>query len=280
MQYFARACAGSTAALFMFGCAQVPQMPPDALLPVREIVLNAACELRASLLELRRAHSAFLNHPWAISISVTPKIDSELSLRAGLTGKSTTLARPYSNTWIGGAAPGVEYDMKGHTDGIAAYNLKSEQLLDEVGFPLKCDRSSATYNALAAQLGIYDWLKRTAAAADGEMGKLTKLDKPTYNSEITATWDGAGSFTYSFPFGTDFLGAMGSYKIDEAVAVAFTAEPNPPPRKIRTLPTGAPYASVNGETPGNVSVAAQSRLDLLSLQQSIVNLGTTISRQR
>jgi hypothetical protein len=262
------------------GCAQVPKMPPDFMLPVREIVLNAACELRASLLEIKYRHPSFLNHPWTISISVTPKIDSEVSLRAGLTGKSSSVSVPFFNTWAVGSGPGAEYDMKGHTDGGVSYSVKSAQLLDEPGYPLPCDRSSPTYNALAAQLGIYDWLSRTAAAAEGPMSNLTKIDKPTYNSQIVATWDGAGSFTYNQPFGTDFLGFMGSYKIDESVAVAFVAEANPPTRPIRTLPTGAPYATVVPESAGAVSAVTQSRLDTLSLQQSIVNLQTALGRRR
>jgi hypothetical protein len=260
------------------GCAQVPQMPPDYMLPVREIVLNAACELRSSLQHISQTNPEFLSHPWAISISVTPKIDSELSLRVGNTGKSTTLTKRYFNTWILGNAPGAEYDMKGHTDGSAAYNVKSDQLIDEQKYPLTCDRASPTYNALAAQLGIYDWLNRTAAAAEGSIAGLTKIDKPTYNSEIIVTWDGAGSFTYNYPLGTDFFGFMGSYKIDESVAVAFTAEPKPT-RKIRTLPNGTEYSSVD-TGPGSVSPAAQSRLDLLSLQQSITNLENAVNRRR
>jgi hypothetical protein len=274
-----RACAVFAIAYFTCACAQVPQMPPDYMLPVRDIVLNAACELRASLLVIKTTNPSFLNHPWAISITVTPKIDSEVALRAGLTGKSTSITRPYFNTWTAGAGSGAQYDMKGHTDGSAAYNVNSDQLLDEVKYPLKCDRASPTYNALASQLGIYDWLNRTAAAAEGEIGKLTRIDKPSYNSQIVATWDGSGSFTYNFPFGTDFLGALGSYKIDESVAIAFTAE-SKPTRKIRTLPSGAPYASDTSSAPGNITAAAQQRLDLFSLQQSIVNLETAFSRRR
>ena len=264
------------------GCAQVPKMPPDFMLPVREIVLNAACELRASLLEIRDKHPSFLKHPWVISISVTPKVDSEVSLRAGLTGKSSSVSVPFFNTWAVGSGPGAQYDMKGHTDGGVAYSVKSGQLLDEVKFPLQCDRSSPTYNALAAQLGIYDWLSRTAAAAEGPMSKLTRIDKPTYNSQIVALWDGAGSFTYNQPFGTDFLGFLGSYKLDQSVAIAFVAEanPTPPTRPIRTLPTGAPYATVVPEAPGTITAVTQNRLDTLSLQQSIVNLQTALGRRR
>ena len=257
-------------------------MPPDFLLPVQQIVLHTACELRFALRDISVSHPEFLQNEWAIAISLTPKIDTEVSLRAGLTGKSTSSStKPFFNTWIVGGAPGAEYDMKGHTDGSAAYTMTSTDLLDKNDkHPLECDTSSTAYNALARYLGIRDWLERTAAAAEGDISKLTKLDKPTYNSEITITLDGSGSFTYNYPFGTDFLGAFGSYKLDEAVAVAFTAEPSKKMVKVRTLPAGAEYSSVSASSPSVVSAAAQSRLDTLSLQQSIVNLQTAIERRR
>jgi hypothetical protein len=74
---------------------------------------------------------------------------------------------------------------------------------------------------------------------------------------------------------------MASYKVDESVAVAFTAEPKPSTTKIRTLPTiTGGYARANPHSTGPVSAEAQQRLDLLSLQQSIVNLQTAVTRQR
>jgi hypothetical protein len=260
------------------GCALTPGMPPDFLLPVQQIVLHAACELHDALRDIRVSHPSFLKNQWAISVSLTPKIDTEVDLRAGLTGKSSSGTAPFFNTWSVGNAPGAEYDMKGHTDGAAAYALRSEDLLNERTFPLKCDTSSPTYNALAHQLGIRDWLERTAAAAEGDISKLTKLDKPTYNSEIIITWDGSGTFTYNYPFGTDFLGLLGSYKLDETLSIAFTPEPSK--QNVRTLPTGTEFSSISSGTPSVVSAAAQSRLDLLSLQQSIVNLQTSLSRRR
>jgi hypothetical protein len=102
------------------GCALTPGMPPDFLLPVQEIVLHSACELRIALREISVSHPSFLNHPWAISVTLTPKVDTDSSLRAGLTGKSTSGTASFFNTWSVGSAPGAEYDMKGHTDGAAA----------------------------------------------------------------------------------------------------------------------------------------------------------------
>ena len=262
------------------GCAVTPGMPPDFLLPVQQIVLHAACELRGALREIRVSHPSFLNHQWAISITLTPKVDTDVSLRAGLTGKSRSVASRFFNTWSAGNAPGAQYDMKGHTDGSAAYSVRSIDLLDDANkIPLNCDTSSPVYHALARQLGIRDWLERTAAAAEGDLSRLTKIDKPTYNSQIVITWDGSGTFTYNYPFGTDFLGGLASYKLDETLSIAFT--PSEGPKKpVRTLPTGTEYSSVAVGAPGVLSPAEQSRLDLLSLQQSIVNLQSAITRRR
>lgn len=207
-------------------CATPPGMPPDFLLPVQQIVLHTTCELRFALRDIADTHPSFLKNEWAIAITLTPKIDTEAALKAGLTGKSTSLTKPIFDTWSVGNAPGAEYDMKGHTDGMASYNLTSTVLLDKHHkYPLECDTASTAYNALTRYLGIRDWLERTAAAGEGGIGKMTHLDKPTYNSEITITMDGSGTFTYNYPFGTDFLGALGSYKLDESVAIAFTAQP-------------------------------------------------------
>jgi hypothetical protein len=170
--------------------------------------------------------------------------------------------------------------MKGHTDGSVSYSMKSTQLLDPERYPLECNPNTERYHALASQLGVADWLNRTAAAAEGPIGKITRVDKPTYNSQVVATWDGSGSFTYTYPFGTDFAGLYAMYKLDESVAIAFTAEGKPPERPIRTLPGGTGYASTPVESGSNVSPAAQSRLDFLSLQQTITNLDSTIRRRR
>jgi hypothetical protein len=263
----------------MAGCVSPPGMPPDPMLPVTEIVRHATCELRFALLSIQQSNPSFHADKWAIAITLTPTIDDEIDPRLGLTGKSTSSSgAPFFNTWSVGNAPGAEYDMKSHTDGMVDYSFKSSQLLDVQKYPLTCDTNSPNYHALTRYLGIRDWLTRTAAAAEGQLSSLTKIDKPTYNSEITITVDGSGSFTYNYPFGTDFAGLLASYKIDEKVAVAFT--PETPQINVRTLPTGAAYSSVNVGNATNVSPAAQSRLDLLSLQQSIRNLESQLGPRR
>jgi hypothetical protein len=266
--------------LLAAGCAVPPGMPPDFLLPVHQIVLHSVCELHFALEDISVSHPSFLKTAWAISITLTPKIDTEGALRAGLTGKSTSLSNAkFFNTWSVGNAPGGEYDFKGHTDGTAVYFTKSTVLLDKTKHPVNCDTSSTAYNALTRYLGIRDWLERTAAASEGNLSGLTKLDKPTYNSEITIQLDGSGTFTYNQPFGTDFLNAFGSYKLDESVAIAFVAEPAKKIVTVRTLPSGAEYSSASS-APTTVSSAAKSELGTLGLQQQIINLQTAVERRR
>jgi hypothetical protein len=266
----------------MAACATLPPMPPDYMLPVRQIVLHAACELRTALRTIEASHPSFKPGQWAISITLTPKLDTELSVRAGITGKSSSVTVPYFNTWVLGSAPGAEYDMKGHKDGTAKYTFHSAQLLDKYDkYPLDCDASTPTYHALADILGVYDWLVRTSAAAEGPISKLTRVDAPTYNSQIVVQWDGSGNFTYNFPFGTNFAGLFASYKLDESLAIAFIWDP-PPPKKlvVRTLPKGTGYFSISSAPPSHISPQAQSKLDLLSLEQTIRNLDSTISSRR
>ena len=260
-------------------CAAVPDMPPDYMLPVRDIVLHAACELRTALHEVNKTYPGFDAAHWAIGITLTPKVDTEVSLRAGLTGKSTSIANPgFFNSWIIGSGPGAEYDSKGHKDGSVKYSLSSAKLLDDRAFPLNCNTTTENYHALVRALGIQDWLVRTAGSTKGPLGDLTKADSPTFNAGVIIQWDGAGSFTYNYPFGTDFFGGYGSYKVDEAVAIAFTYEPAKKP--VRTLPGGTEYSSIPVPGPSGVSAAAQSKLDFLSLEQTIRNLETATQRRR
>jgi hypothetical protein len=268
------------ASLLSAHCATPPGMPPDFLLPVQQIVLHSVCELHFALEDISISHPSFLKTTWAIAITLTPKIDTEGALRAGLTGKSTSLSNAkFFNTWSVGNAPGAEYDIKGHTDGTAVYLTKSTILLDKAKHPVNCDTSSTAYNALTRYLGIRDWLERTAAAAEGNISGLTNLDKPTYNSQITIQIDGSGTFTYNQPFGTNFLNAFGSYKLDESVAIAFVAEPAKKIVTVRTLPSGAAYSS-ESSAPSTVSSAAKSELGTLGLQQQIINLQTAVERRR
>src|SRR5260221_1377754 len=137
-------------------CAVIPDMPPDLALPVHDIILHAACELRAALISIRQTNPSFKSSSWAIAISLTPKIDTELSIRGGLTGKTAAGTPLRFGSWILGAAPGVEMDSKGHRDGSASYSLHASQLLDAKKYPLQCDNSSVTYHVLARNLGIQD----------------------------------------------------------------------------------------------------------------------------
>jgi hypothetical protein len=257
-------------ALMAGGCGAVPDMSPDYALPVREIIRHTICELRFALQDVARDYPSFGAKKWAIGITLTPKVDTEFSARAGLTGKSTSVTKQFFNTWAVGSSPGAQLYSKGHRDGSVAFSVRSAALLDEKKYPVACDTQSAHYHALLAHLGIRDWLARTAATTEADdIGKLTKIDKPTYNSQIVIKMDGSGNFTYNFPLGTDFGGLMASYQSDQSLAIAFTPAP-PDQRPVKTLPEGAPY--VSGHDDKSISPDAQSRLDLLQLEQVLRNL--------
>jgi hypothetical protein len=253
--------------LSVAGCTVTPGMPPDYALPVAEIIRHAVCELRLALRKIDHSNPSFRPSDWVVQITLTPKVDAEFSARAGLTGRSTTLTQKYFNTWTVGAAPGAQLYAKGHTDGSAAYTIRSSDLLDRQGkLPIDCDREAPRYHALVRNLGIFDWLSRTASAVEGDVAKLARLDKPTYNAQIIIKFDGAGNYTYNFPFGTDFAGLYLGYALDESLSIAFT--PAVKAVRVRTLPE-APLSSA---VPAVATIEEKSRLDFLQLEQTLRNL--------
>jgi hypothetical protein len=254
-------------------CAAIPQMPPDYTLPISEIIHHAVCELRFAFQDIGQTNPNFGANSWAISVTLTPKVESELSARAGLTGKTNVNTQKFFNSWVVGAAPGAEVDVKGHRDGTVAYVIHSRDLLNEKKFPLVCDIGTSHYHELANNLGIRNWLGRIADAAEGDVEHLIKLDKPTFNSQIVIKFDGAGNFTYNFPHGTDFGGAFASYFRDESLAIALTNDPDPARLKwVNTLPKSAGYSSIIGVARSPISALAQQNLDLLRLEQTLKDL--------
>jgi hypothetical protein len=72
-----------------------------------------------------------------MSITLTPKMDTELSNKLGATVKSTSLASATRYiSWTLGTSPGLELDFKGHRDGVVSFPIHSSQLLDVKAFPV------------------------------------------------------------------------------------------------------------------------------------------------
>jgi len=257
------------------GCANVPSLPPDSDMPIKEILLHSACELRSAFHELdARNYPGFDAKKWVIGISLTPKVNSEGTISVGTTGKSTTdTKKRFFNTFVLGAAPGAAANQKGHSDGSITYIIRSKALLDAANHPLNCGSKPATGTPLARHLQIQDWLVRSVAAGDSGIGGLTKIDKPTYTAEIYVKFNGSGSYTYNFPFGTAFAGASASYDKDEILSIALTPDQTPKVITVRTLPSGGVFGQPKANTV--ITVIGQepsSRLDEIQLEQSLRNL--------
>jgi hypothetical protein len=282
------------------GCATIPDLPPEGLsLPTKQIILHAVCELRTALQHMQDNpqvdNAKFDATNWAIGLTLTPKTDLEASYRAGLTGKSSSVSPKFFNSWAVGSGPGAEYDSHGSRIATAKYALSSAKLLQKKPAPrskdffyeINCDETSPGYHALTENLGIQAWLKQAATASGSDLKVLTSLDNPTFTAEIIVKFDGAGSFTYTFPFGTDFLGMMGSYFIDEKLEIALTRIPVAPDYKnARLLPVngaanliGPAVSFTTTTSPSGLSPEAKLKLENLQLEQVLRNLQITPSRR-
>jgi hypothetical protein len=141
------------------GCAIVPDMPPDIALPMKEILLNAACELQDTLRTFDVPQfERFKARKWLITVALNPKTDTSLTPSAGLTRK----VPPASNvarfiTWAINS-PGLQLDVKGQRSGGVAFTFKSPNLIDDKSLP--CDFKNPSYHSLAQHLGIREWFER------------------------------------------------------------------------------------------------------------------------
>jgi hypothetical protein len=253
--------------------AIIPDVPPDFALPVREILLHTACELQQALASLDTPEfRRFKARQWLITVALTPKTDTNLNLSAGWTRKD-----PFNNpirftTWaISG--PGLQFDTKGQRTSGVNFVFKSGELIDDRQLP--CELATPSLHALAQHLGVGSWLHRTASAMN--VAPSASVDKPSYNTDITIKFAGNGSYTFTFPRGTDLSSFGGSYTLDEQLNIAM-APLAPTPRRIAvvTLPHGDNFG-----TPEAASLAVRStiavetarqRLDVLQLEQAIRSL--------
>jgi hypothetical protein len=73
-------------------------------LAAREVFLHSVCELRFALREISISHPSFLRTNWAISITLTPKVDTQGTLNAGELVRAPHYLRP-SFSITGPSAP-------------------------------------------------------------------------------------------------------------------------------------------------------------------------------
>lgn len=251
------------------GCSIVPDIPREAELPVAEILLNASCGLQAAFRYLDQpAFARFRPRYWLISVALLPKIDSTISAGAGYNGKSSSVGAPYSTSWIIGSPPGLSVNTTGERNSAITFKINSGELIKSV--QLDCSNSSPTFSALTHNLGLFDWLVRSASALN--VNPAAKADSPSYNSQITIKFNGDGSYSYAFPFGGAFVAASGSYSIDEQLQISMTPlDPAPRPYTVRTLPVADLNSNVRNAATISSAIANQ-RLDLQQLQNTLRSL--------
>jgi hypothetical protein len=244
------------------GCASLPDLPGDIELPVKEIILHSACELRDTFRSLTAPEfKRFKAEQWLISVTLTPKVDTSLTFGGAWTRRDAPASRLV--TWVFGTGPGIQYEAKGQRSGAATYSIKSKQLIEDKSMP--CDRDTPSWHALTRELRVADWLRRSVSTAN----------KPSFNSEITIKFNGTGSYTFAFPKGSDFGSLGGSYQVNQQLQIAMT--PLTPSREftVVTLPAGDNWDRKQARIALEADVAVQnakSRLDIIQLEQAIQSI--------
>ena len=260
------------AAALLGDCALVPDIPPDFALPVTDILAQTACELQYSFNYLDSApeFKKFKAKQWLVTISLAPKIDTDLNVGGGGTRVSPYIGKPIRFTTWSFVGPGLQLDGKGDRTGGITFTFTSSKLMTDKS--LQCPPSGGlSIHVLAQHLGVGEWLSRTAAALS--VADSAGIDKPTYNTEITVKFAANGAYSFTFPPGTDIASFGGSYSVDEQLNISMAPIADKQTLKVTSLPAGQQY-----NAPGTSTVQiefAQNRLDLLGIEQAIRSLKTS-----
>jgi hypothetical protein len=272
MYLHSRASYAAVLSLSLAGCVIMPDVPPDLTFPMREILLNTACELQFKLRELSAPkYSRFKADAWLITVALTPKTDFEVIPSGGLTRKSPIIASATTVTNWALSSPGVQLDARTERSSGVGFTFKSPDLIADTG--LACEYENAAFHSLAHRLGVGAWLQRSVDAMY-VTGSAT-LDKPTYNSEINIKFGANGSYTFTFPAGTNLAALSGSITVDEQLNITFAPLTASKPFHVVSLPAGGPgFTKNNGQMGLSTTAveAAQARTDVIQLEQAIRNL--------
>ena len=243
----------------------MPGIPPDFALPVNAILAQTACELQYAFIVLDRTPELkrFKAKQWLVTVSLSPKTDTDITLSGGLTRKS--LDNPVRFTTWTLSSPGAQIDDHATRTGGINFNFKSSELMaDKV---LRCPPAFPSIHVLAQHLGVGEWLYRTASAM--AVAASATIDKPTYNTEINIKLSANGSYTFTFPPGTNLAAFGGSYTLDEQLNISMA----PIAETHRLSVTSLPVQKFGQPVTSSVQVqSAQTRLDLLGIEQAIRRL--------
>lgn len=264
------ACPSVCAALLgaaLAGCAVVPEIPPDFALPVRAIVAQAACELRDAFvaIDAMPEFKRFKAKQWQVNITLLPRVEVGLNASGGLTRR--TLASTVRFTTWALSGPGAQLDDKGIRSSGITYSFVSGNLMADRS--LICPPDYPSIHVLAQHLGVGRWLFRSAETL--LVASSFSADKPNYNSEITIKLAANGSYTFTFPAGTDLATFGGSYVLDEQLNISMVALPDEKKLTVTTLPNSdmqyrRPVASTV------TLVSPEVRQDLQSIETAIRKL--------
>jgi len=248
------------------GCAVIPDVPPDFALPVRAILAQTACELQYAFrtLDAEPQFKRFKAKQWLVSVALAPKMDTEATVSGGLTRK--TLGSPVKFTTWAVSGPGIQSDDKSERSTSITFNFKSSDLMTDK--TLRCPPDYPSIHVLAQHLGVGEWLNRSAIAMT--VASSTTVDKPVYDTDITIKLSGNGTYTYTFVPGTNLAALAGSYQLDVQLNITMSAVADTKKITVTSLPLDQEFR-VSVTSTSQVE-AAQSRLDLLGIEQAIRKL--------
>jgi hypothetical protein len=277
-----RASIAISAAVSLPACAIMPDLPPDWALPQTEILLHTACELQGALrgLASRTTSDEFDVTGWSIRVALNPKVDADIQPGAGLMRKQPFVSGALRfATLVIGSGNGITLDMKGQRTGSVDFVFDSAKLITNDRLP--CDLATPSYHSLTKNLGIKNWLYRSAEAM---IVTGSSIDKPTFSSDVLIKFNGTGSYTYTFPPGTDLVTLSGYYQLQETLNITFTAKAKPPHKfEIVTLPKGGKGFDPNSAPHLVLSqaavAAAETRGDLAQIELAIRNLSLRAATQ-
>jgi hypothetical protein len=250
-------------------CAVIPDIPPDFALPVRAIVAQTSCELRDAFIALDTTpeFKRFKARQWQVSIALLPRTEVDLTASGGLTRR--TLNNPLRFTTWALSGPGVQLDDKGIRSSGISYNFVSGKLMADR--TLVCPPDYPSIHALAQHLGVGRWLFRSAETLS--VASSLSVDKPVYNSEITIKLSANGSYTFTFPAGTNLASFAGSYSLDEQLNISMVPIPDKETLTVTSLPNSDQQYR-KPVTSTVVVVSPEVRQDLQGIETAIRRLQT------